>query len=96
MITLRLLLGVVTTEDLELEQIDVKRTFLHIDLDERHLHFSTCRLHGDGGSSSLRLQVEEELIWPKPGTENVVSEVGYPHPTAWIEPVGLRPMHVCI
>ena len=32
--TLRLLLGVVATEDLELEQLNVKKTFLHGDLDE--------------------------------------------------------------
>ena len=30
----RLLLGVIVTEDLELEQMDVKPTFLHIDLNE--------------------------------------------------------------
>ena len=34
MTTLRLLLGIMVTEDLELEQLDVKTTFLHIDLEE--------------------------------------------------------------
>ena len=34
MTTLRLLLGVVVTKDLELEQLDIKTTFLHRDLDE--------------------------------------------------------------
>ena len=34
MTTLRLLLGVVVTEELELEQLDVKTTFLHRDLNE--------------------------------------------------------------
>ena len=34
MTTLRLLLGVVVTEDVELEQLDVKTTFLHGDSDE--------------------------------------------------------------
>ena len=34
MTNLRLLLGVVVTEDLELEQLDVETTFLHEDLDK--------------------------------------------------------------
>ena len=34
MTTLRLLLGVVVTKDLELEQLDIKTTFLHRDFDE--------------------------------------------------------------
>ena len=34
MMTLRFLLGIVATEDLELEQLDVKTTFLHGDLNE--------------------------------------------------------------
>ena len=32
--TLRMLVGFVATEDLELEQLDVKTTFLHGDLEE--------------------------------------------------------------
>jgi hypothetical protein len=34
MATLQLLLGIAATEDLELEQMDVKTSFLHGDLDE--------------------------------------------------------------
>ena len=73
MTTLRLLLSVVATEDIELEQLDVNMAFLHRDLDKRHLHVSSDMLHGNGGARSPRLQAKEELIWPKARVTNMVS-----------------------
>ena len=62
--------------DLELEQLDVKTTFLRGYLEEDiYIYVSTDRLHDDGGGQSPRMQIEEKLIWPKTSAENVVPEV---------------------
>ena len=64
MSTIRLVLGMVAAENLHLEQLDVKTTFLHGDLKEDLLHNSARRVHCSGTRESS-LQTEKELVWPK-------------------------------
>ena len=67
MTTLQPLLEFVATEDLELEQFDVKPNFLHGDLEEK--------LHGDGGGRSSRMLIEEKPLRLKTKAEDVILEV---------------------
>ena len=82
------------TKDLELEQLDVKTTFLHGDIGEGHLRLPTGRLLGDEGGMSPCMPTEEKILWLKTTTEDVVPEVQLLHPAAWSPPVRFRPMHV--
>ena len=84
MTTVRLLLGVLVIEDLELEELDIKTAFLHGDPERRYLHVSTGRLHDDGGGMLPRMSTEEKPICLKTSGEDVVSKVRFLHHAAWI------------
>ena len=61
--TIRLLLGVVTTKDLEFEKLDMKTTFLHGHLDDLgHLHDPTGRFRGYSGGISPSMSTEEKPL----------------------------------
>ena len=75
MATLWVLLGVVPTEDLELEQLDVKTAFRHGDLDEDIYMSQPTGFTATREQRSPCLQVEEEPIWPKTSAANVVPEI---------------------
>ena len=61
MTTLRLLLGVVATEDLELEQMDVKTTFLHGDLEEDIYMSQPAGFTATGEDSHLVCRLKKSL-----------------------------------
>ena len=70
-----LLLGVMVIEDLELEQLDVKTTFLHVDLEEDINMSQNGRLHGDRRGISPRMSTKEKPLRLKTSVENVVPKV---------------------
>ena len=61
MTTLRLLLRVVATEDIELEQMDVKTRFLHGDLKEEIYMSQPVRFRATGEESHLVCQLKKSL-----------------------------------
>ena len=66
------LLAIVAHQDFELEQLDVKITFLHGELVD--MHGSTRWVPGSE-KGKLYLQVEEVIIWAKADSEAMVQEV---------------------
>ena len=46
--SIRFLLSIAAAFDLEVEQMDVKTTFLHGDLEEKNIHETTTRVHSKG------------------------------------------------
>ena len=62
MSTIRLVLGMVAVENLHLEQLDVKTTFLHGDLEEDLYMIQSDGFIVKGREPSL--QTEKELVWP--------------------------------
>ena len=87
MTTLRLLLGVMLTKDLELEQLDVKTTFLHRDLDEGIYMSQPTGFPAMGGGILPRMLTEEKPLWIKTSAKDMVPEVRLLHPTACLPPV---------
>jgi len=61
LITIRSVLSIVAADDLYLEQLDVKTTFLHGDLGEEHLHAAATGVyHAQEGA--VGLQAKEESL----------------------------------
>ena len=64
MSTIRLVLGMVAAENLHLEQLDVKTTFLHGDLEE-----DLYMIQPEGfiiqEQENLVCELKKELVWPK-------------------------------
>ena len=60
MSTIRLVLRMVAVENLHLEQLDVKTSFLHGDLEE-----DLYMIQPEGsGTRESSLQTKKELVWP--------------------------------
>jgi hypothetical protein len=73
MTSIRTILSLVEVEDLHLEQLDVKTTFLHGDLEEEIYMNNHMGMRSKEGKFGM--QVEEELVWPKASSKVVVFEV---------------------
>ena len=69
MASIRTILSLVAVEDLHLEQLDVKTTFLHGDLEEE------IYMQQPQGYEVFGLHVEEELVWPKASSKAVVFKI---------------------
>jgi len=67
MTSIRTILSLVVVEYLHLEQLDVKTTFLHGDLEEEIYMQNTRDMRS--------MQVEEELVWPKASSKAMVFEI---------------------
>ena len=89
MTTLRLLLGVVPTEDLRSRESGRQDDLPTWRLRRRHLHVSTRKLHGDGGGISPRMSIEEKHLRLKTSAEDVVPKVQLLHQADWLPPVRL-------
>ena len=74
MTSIRTILSLVAVEDLHLEQLDVKTSFLHGDLEEE-----ICMQQPQGyevkREGEFGLEVEEELVWPEAGSKAVVFKI---------------------
>ena len=73
MYSIRVMLGLAASMNLEIEQLDVKTIFLHGDL-EKEIYME----QPEGFTikcPTLSVLTEEELIWSQAGTETVVQEV---------------------
>ena len=76
-------------EDLELEQLDVKTTFLHRELKEDIYTSQPAGFSATGGEISPRMSTEKKPLWPKTSIEDVVPKVQLLHPAAWLPPIRL-------
>jgi hypothetical protein len=64
MTSIRNTLSLVAVENLHLEQLDVKTTFLHGDLEEE-IYMEQPQGYEVKGKENFYIQVEEEIVWPK-------------------------------
>jgi hypothetical protein len=64
MTSIRTILSLVAVEYFHLEQLDVKTTFLHGDLEE-DIYMQQPQGYEVKGKENLVCKVEEELVWPK-------------------------------
>ena len=75
------------TEDLELEQLDVKTAFLHGVLEEDIYMSQPVSFSAMGEKSHPCMSTKEKPLWLQTSAEDVVPEVGLLHPAAWLPPV---------
>lgn len=73
MMSIRVVLGLVASQDLELEKMDVKTAFLH-GLRGGDLHGTTKRVYSSK-ERAPRLQVEEKFVWSQTSTETMVQKI---------------------
>ena len=73
MSTIRLVLGMVAVENLHLEQLDVKTSFLHGDLKE-NIYMSQPKGFIVQGQESLVCKLRE-LVWSKASSKIAVQEI---------------------
>ena len=82
MTSIRALLSIAATIDLEVEQLDDKTGFLHVDLEEEIY-------------TQPSVPVEEELIWIEARSPTMVPEVQLLHDRPWIPQDAGRPLRIC-
>jgi len=72
--SIRFMLSIAATFDLEVEQMDVKTTFLHGDLEEE-IYMKQTEGFVVNGKKELVCKLKKVLIWIKTISKNVVSKV---------------------
>ena len=72
--SIRLLLSVATAFDYEVEQMDVKTTYLHRDLEE-DIYMKQPKGFTVKGKKELVCKLKKVFVWVKTVTKDVVSEI---------------------
>jgi hypothetical protein len=80
--TIRLVLSIVATKGLYLEQLDVKIAFLHGDLEEE-IYMQQPEAFAEKGNED-GLQIDEELVWFETSSPTVVQEVRWVYAKEWV------------
>ena len=80
--SIRIILGLATNQDLEIEQLDVKTAFLHGDLEEEIYMQQPEGFEDEERRPSL--QIKEKSVWVEAGSTTMVQEVRLIHGGSWV------------